>query len=162
MASAPAFTPSRKASIVFSGACCEAPRWATTVVTGSSPSLLMRSRADDTGRSAPKRPADERNDRALDEGRVKAIAALRLVGDDAVHEHRNRQAELLDVDLRLHLRACHRLAQEHGGERANLVASTAQHVAERWPDVGLGPAGGDDGTPALCLQALDEKADGTG
>ena len=32
MASAPASTPSRNASIVFSGACAEAPRWATTIV----------------------------------------------------------------------------------------------------------------------------------
>ena len=99
-------------------------------------------------------------DGALGEIGVEAVAVLGVMGDDPVQEHRRRQAELLDVDLRRELSPRHRLAQEHRGERADLVAPTSEDVAQGGPDIGLGPAGRDDRAPALRLEALDEVANG--
>ncbi len=135
----------------------------------SRPFTVARRPGVNLGRTVPARTesaaecaAHERDDRTCDQIGIESVARLRLVSDDPVHQHRGRQAELLDVDVRLDLAASDCLAQEHGGEGPDLVASATKQVTKIGLDVSLRPARGDDGAPMLRLQALDEMPDSPG
>jgi hypothetical protein len=84
-----------------------------------------------------------------------------VVGDCAVEQHGGGEAERLDVDIASDLAACDRLADEHGGEAADLIAPASQQLPQPRIEIDLRPAMPDDRSPVLVGEAADEALYGS-